>query len=43
MEFKPSVSRIIKTELFFNGIGLLHIQIPFVQGLVDGPISKPFI
>lgn len=42
-ELSPSVSRIIRSVVEFSEIGLFHIQIPFVQGFVVGPISNPFI
>ena len=42
-EFRPSVSIIIKTVSSLTGTGSPQIQIPFVHGIVLGPIAKPDI
>jgi hypothetical protein len=42
-EFKPYVSIITKTVSSVSSIGSPQIQIPFVHGIVLGPIAKPVI
>lgn len=42
-ELSPSVSRMIMSVVSFNRTGVLHIHMPFVQGLVEGPIANPSI